>query len=64
MPDCGVQYGIRRYAADCLGKEAFVDPALARKVMARMRRKRRPVGVYRCRHCGQWHIGQNDGRKG
>jgi hypothetical protein len=63
MPDCSMAYAIRRYAADCAGKEAFVDPGLARRVMVRMRRrKHRPVTTYRCPHCGQWHIGTGEGR--
>lgn len=62
MPDCGFQFAVRRYEADCRGKEPFADPSLAAKVLRRMRRKRRPVTTYRCPHCGKWHIGGGQGR--
>lgn len=62
MPECGFLYAVRRYDADCRGKEPFADPALARRVMQRMRRRKRPVQTYRCAHCGQWHIGSGEGR--
>lgn len=43
------------YSAQCSGKEAFATPALARRIMSRMRRPE--AMVYRCSFCGLWHIG-------
>lgn len=58
-------YTVRRYAADCLGKEAFDCFGLASKVAGRMRRRGRAGGPapYRCQHCGQWHIGTGDPKR-
>ena len=55
-------------AASCSGKEAFDDPAVARKVASRWRKRakhrgrterqdRTPAEVYRCTHCGKYHLG-------
>jgi predicted RNA-binding Zn-ribbon protein involved in translation (DUF1610 family) len=48
----------------CVGKEQFSSPQLAAKVARRRTaaRKRggqqeRPMGSYRCPHCGFFHIG-------
>lgn len=56
-------FALRRYDADCRGKQAFEDATVAREVAARMRRRRRPVSVYRCAHCGRWHIGSGRGER-
>lgn len=53
-----------RYA-QCYGKEGFGTPQLANKVLRRWTtaKKRqgknmvRPVGAYRCPHCGLFHLG-------
>lgn len=53
----------RRHHDDlaCLGKAAFPSMRVAREVAARPARqsneKRRRVQAYRCRTCGQYHIG-------
>lgn len=60
MTSASITYGIRRYAADCLGKHPFESPADAQRVAARQRRKRRAVKVYRCAHCGCWHLGSSE----
>ena len=57
-------FALRRYDADCRGKQAFEDPTVAREVAARMRRRRRrAASVYRCAHCGRWHIGGGRGER-
>jgi hypothetical protein len=54
--------------AGCNGKEAFSDPQSARAVILRIKRNAKSSRLkrqrdfanreaYRCRHCGQWHIG-------
>lgn len=47
----------RRAAAECLGKEAFADPALAHLAAKRGKRKGRNREAYRCTCCNLWHIG-------
>lgn len=56
-----IAFGIRSYAPDCLGKHGFESPADARRVADRQqRKKRRAVQVYRCAHCGRWHLGGSE----
>jgi predicted RNA-binding Zn-ribbon protein involved in translation (DUF1610 family) len=45
----------------CNGKQSFVSPHLARKIIARDRRRKGGMNVYRCRECGQFHIGHSKG---
>lgn len=52
-------------ASQCTGKIGFDSPALAhevsRKRAARRQgkdRKREPRSLYRCQHCGKWHLGR------
>lgn len=47
----------------CSGKEAFTDPALAKKVAKRMCDRGKIVVVYRCWHCGMRHVGTPLGMK-
>jgi hypothetical protein len=52
--------------ASCFGKVRFDDPAIARQIASRRydhrnriskhRKGRGPVKVYRCHHCGGWHL--------
>ena len=48
--------------ASCEGKERFAKPTTAHKTMRRMKAKKRRcrLNVYRCSHCGGWHIGNLD----
>lgn len=46
-------------ASDCVGKQAFDSPQIARKAAGR--RKQRVA--YRCRHCGFWHVGTTEKQK-
>jgi hypothetical protein len=59
-----------RRLADCVGKEPFASPQLARKVLRRRKvasnhrrgkehRDRAKCDVYRCPHCSLFHIGTN-----
>ena len=46
----------------CIGKEAFHDRGIAKKIIARMSRRaasdsRGKLNAYRCERCGGWHIG-------
>ena len=57
--------------ASCFGKVRFDDPAIARQIASRRhdhrsrinkhRKGRGPVKVYRCHHCGGWHLGTING---
>ena len=52
----------------CIGKEAFHDRGIAKKIIARMTRRtghdsRRELNAYRCDCCGGWHIGARDPSK-
>lgn len=40
----------------CHGKAAFISICLARKAAAR----RKGRNVYRCKSCGNWHVGSTD----
>ena len=52
--------------ASCFGKVRFDAPAIARQIASRRynhrnriskhRKGRGPVKVYRCHHCGGWHL--------
>jgi hypothetical protein len=52
-----------RALSGCFGKQTFDSPGdaarAARRISSSLNRQK-PVGHYRCRHCGDWHIG---GRK-
>lgn len=48
-------------ATMCEGKERHT-PDNARRVAAKMRRKGRYVCAYRCRCCGAWHVGRDNGQ--
>ena len=55
--------------AQCRGKFAYANPQLAHRAASRERpgwrgskRKKRHSNVYRCPHCGLWHIGQDNGK--
>jgi hypothetical protein len=46
-------------AAGCTGKDPL-SPERARQIAKRMTRKHGAnVNAYRCRACGQWHVGHN-----
>ena len=48
--------------AACTNKHAHLTWLSARRAVRAMRRSRKvhnPLAVYRCRHCGQFHIGGN-----
>lgn len=47
----------------CEGKIAYANPARAHTAAKYHASKRRSAQPYRCQHCGQWHIGQPDGRR-
>lgn len=52
-----------RALSGCFGKQAFDSPGEAARAARRINRsanRRQPVGHYRCRQCGDFHIG---GRK-
>lgn len=58
----------RAEAAQCLGKEKYDSPALANRVANRRNRRTRrgrgiPVGIYKCPHCGAFHMGVRDQRR-
>lgn len=47
--------------AGCTGKLPYLTWPAAAGTVRRMRRSRkvhRPVEVYRCRYCGQFHVGE------
>jgi hypothetical protein len=46
--------------ASCLGKSAYQTQMQAQAAIGRRRRNnkdRAPLNAYRCRYCGQWHVG-------
>jgi hypothetical protein len=44
--------------SSCEGKARFSSPNLALRVLRRRsNRDRPPRQVYRCHHCGGWHLG-------
>lgn len=45
-------------ASACEGKQRFENPALAQKVNSRRKKAGKLSGVYRCEHCGFWHLGR------
>jgi predicted RNA-binding Zn-ribbon protein involved in translation (DUF1610 family) len=50
-------------AAQCWGKASYQSPQLAKKVATRIARARKrrsgpPPQVYRCPHCGLFHLGR------
>jgi hypothetical protein len=49
----------------CFGKRAYRDKAKAKLVIRRGRYfvDRGKVRVYRCPHCGLWHIGHKPGQQ-
>ena len=52
------------YVIGCQGKETFANPATAHRVVKRRNQIRRAKNqVYRCKHCGQWHLGTRAGVK-
>lgn len=48
----------RAFVSGCLGKARFDTPALAHRVQKRRGRHDKNGTVYRCKHCGGWHIGR------
>jgi len=54
----------------CLGKLVYASAAAAHRTLGHLRsrsraQKRSGLEVYRCRECGQWHVGSsldNEGR--
>lgn len=52
--------------AGCLGKTPYVSPQRAHRTLRhrcarkRMGAKANNAHVYRCEHCGLWHIGHRD----
>lgn len=45
-------------ASQCLGKHPFPNGTEAHRVAREQQRKKRAeFGVYRCPHCGKFHIG-------
>lgn len=55
------QHQQAKYATcSCLGKQAL-SPGLAQKIAARQRRTGKgSSNAYRCRTCGQWHVGARE----
>ncbi len=52
------------FRAGCKGKKAFAHHGQAEHRAKRMRQNHERdcfVEAYRCRHCGQWHVGQSRG---
>lgn len=45
-------------ASSCDGKVAFTSAKVAHKVSKRRTAYGYLSNVYRCRYCGQWHIGR------
>lgn len=43
----------------CTGKEAFAKAEDVRKAARSMKRRGKPVRVYRCPHCMSWHMGRS-----
>jgi uncharacterized C2H2 Zn-finger protein len=56
----------RAYERQCEGKRAWGTKARAKKVLARLQRVRHRdnLCVYRCPHCGGFHIGNDVPRRG
>lgn len=55
--------GLLKAEVGCTGKVTFTSFSKANDVLGRFQTKSRPSrSVYRCGHCGQWHIGTNKGR--
>jgi hypothetical protein len=50
---------LEKEARQCIGKERFERPDLARAVARRMRIRHKGAALqsYRCSHCGKWHVG-------
>ena len=59
----GALFGPTRIEAQCSGKEAFANGARAHRTAVRMlakyKNKKGGVDVYRCLHCGKYHIGRS-----
>lgn len=49
-------------AGQCDGKESYTTRGLADRVVARRRKTDATLNVYRCPHCGGWHIGRSSRR--
>jgi hypothetical protein len=45
-----------RKLSDCEGKQQYLTRKLATQII---KRNRKPVGVYKCPYCRQYHIGQS-----
>jgi hypothetical protein len=52
----------RSKATGCDGKTEYLSPKAAKLVADQMSRRCRhgvkPPNIYRCRHCGKWHVGR------
>lgn len=61
----GVVFGPTRAEAQCTGKHGYPNGALAHRMAVQMLAKRNRkknkggVDVYRCPHCGKYHIGRS-----
>ena len=59
----GALFGPTRAEAQCQGKEPFANGALAHRTAVRMlskfKNRKGGVDVYRCPHCGKYHIGRS-----
>lgn len=56
----GVIRGVAAPEVQCGGKEAFANGALAHRAAVRvLSKKRGGLAVYRCPHCGKFHIGRS-----
>lgn len=54
----GTRHGYTPLAAQCTGKHAYPNGALAYRVAKRSgRAKKGGLAVYHCPHCGKYHIG-------
>lgn len=56
----GTLFGSMPPEQQCTGKEPFPNGAIAHRTAERMaskRKRRGEVQVYRCPHCGKFHIG-------
>lgn len=52
-----------RVAATCAGKQGH-ERKVAKQIAEAMRKRGRSVVIYRCKVCGDWHIGAPGGKKG
>jgi hypothetical protein len=47
------------FFSGCDGKVSFSSPNIAKKAACRKASR----DIYRCNHCGHWHVGNNSARR-